>query len=196
MRRIALLAALVAVPLAEIWLAAVLIRNFGWGPVVIAAALVFGFGIAMVRRAGSQWAAAVRRAQTDQQYLQTGFGDDFSSATLLMGGGVLMIIPGFITAVLGALLVIPWTRRLVAKPFAPSVAKYTNSKGYERITIIEGETVKRDQSGDSTAGNQSHSPGADRGEGRPRVIEGEIMPAPNSDSGPDLGPDSSRPPRQ
>lgn len=194
MRRFALLAAVVAVPLAEIWLAAVLISNFGWGPVIIAAALVFGFGLAMVRRAGSQWADAVRKAQTDQRYLESGFADDFSSATLLMGGGVLMIIPGFITALLGALLVIPWTRKLVAKPLAPTVTRYTKTRGYERITIIEGETVDRDQSGDHTT--PSGGSGAATGDGRPRVIEGEIMPGPQSDPDPGSDPDSSRPPHR
>lgn len=184
MRRFLTIAAFLVLPLAEVYVAAVLIRSFGWGPVLIAAALVFGFGIAMVRRAGGHWAAAVRRAQSDPTYFENQFARDFSDATLLMGGGVLMIIPGFITAGLGLLLVIPWTRRLLARPLAPSLDKFTTTRGYERITIIEGETVQRDgadTSGSGTSGTSGSN------SSQPRIITGEIVSR-------DFGPDSNPPP--
>ena len=180
MRRFLTIAALLLLPLAEVYVAAVLIGSFGWAPVLIAAALVFGFGIAMVRRAGGHWSAAVRRAQADPTYFENQFARDFSDATLLMAGGVLMIIPGFITAVLGFLLVLPWTRRLLARPLVPSLDKFTTTRGYERITIIEGETVQRDAGTGQTSGN-----GAPGQTGQPRIITGEIV---SRDSGPNADP--------
>lgn len=181
MRRFLTIAALLLLPLAEVYVAALLARSFGWGPVLIAAALVFGFGLAMVRRAGGHWATAVRSAQSDPTYFENRFAQDFSDATLLMAGGVLLIIPGFITAGLGLLLVIPWTRRMLAKPFAPSLDRFTTTRGYERITIIEGETVQRDSGEAPESG-----PG---GSGQPRIITGEIVAR-------DAGPDSNPPPHQ
>ena len=186
MRRFLTIAALLLLPLAEVYVAAVLIRSFGWATVLIAAALVFGFGVAMVRRAGGHWATAVRRAQGDTTYFENQFTRDFSDATLLMGGGILMIIPGFITASLGLLLVIPWTRRLLARPLAPSLDKFTTTRGYERITIIEGETVQRYDG--ETDGPGTRGPGTS-GPGQPKIITGEIVSR-------DSGPDSDSPPHQ
>ena len=185
MRRFLTITALLLLPLAEVYVAAVLVRSFGGGTVLIVAALVFGFGIAMVRRAGGHWADAVRRAQGDPTYFENQFTRDFSSATLLMAGGVLMIIPGFITAILGLLLVIPWTRQLIARPLAPSLDKFTTKRGYERITIIEGETVTRYEEGTTGPGSAGNS-GPPAG---PKIITGEIV------SG-DSGPESETPPHR
>lgn len=83
---------------------------------------------------------------------------------LLFVSGVLFAIPGFITDVLGAGLLIPQVRRLVAgrmpeRSAGPSV-------------VIRGETIGVDVDVDVTA-TTHYEPGPDEG---PVVIRGEILP--------------------
>lgn len=184
MRAFLTLLVLIGLPIAEIWLVVWLVEQFGWGPVLIAGAAFFGFGLAMIGRASRSWSATIERAQADPGFLNTGFGARMGDAGLLFAGGVLMIIPGFITGLLGLVLVFPPTRHLVQRVFRGRVESMASARGYQRVTVIEGETVVRPPGDGAGSGP---SPGAGAGTG-PRVIMGEIV-------GPDEGPQgpSARP---
>ncbi len=172
MKALAILLAVIALPVAEIWLVVWLISTVGWGPVLIAGALLFGFGIAMTSRATSAWGRAIERAQGDPGWMNTGFGPAMGDAALLFIGGILMIVPGFITGAVGLLLALPPVRRLVSRLFHGRIESAASKRGYRSVTIIEGETVER------PAG---YHPADDAGNaGTPRIITGEIVAGPDS----------------
>jgi UPF0716 protein FxsA len=140
-RRVLTVAAVLAVPLAELWVFIWAVQRFGWAAVLVVAALVFGLGIAMIRMALVGWGDAANRASQDRVYRQDRFNIDFASATLLFVGGVLMVIPGFLTAIAGLILVLPPVRSWLSGSFGARLTKFTADRGYQRVVIIEGETV-------------------------------------------------------
>ncbi|MFM2438477.1 MAG: hypothetical protein RLZ55_1296 [Actinomycetota bacterium] len=164
MRRILTLLAVVAVPIAEIWLFAFLGKTYGWGPVIVLAAVQFGFGLAMVPRAMRAWGAAIERAGTDPGWANTGFGPAMGNAGLLFAGALMMIVPGFITGFLGLLLVIPPVRHLVQRIGRGRIDQAAAARGYGRVTVIEGETVSRTPTSD-TASDVGPASGAAPGGG-------------------------------
>lgn len=175
MRALAVLLALIALPIAEIWLAIWLASQFSWSVVLVAAAVFLGLGIAMVGVASRKWSAAIVRAQNDPGYLNTGFPSAAGDAGLLLTGGLLMILPGFITGMIGLLLVFWPTRALIRRIFGSRVDAAASARGYRRITVIEGETVVRDAPASTSAPSPSTPPtGRDR-----QVIVGEIVSAPS-----------------
>lgn len=172
MRALLILLAILALPIAEIWLVVFLVGEFGWGPVLVAGAVFLGLGLAMVGRASRAWGLAIQRAQRDPGYVNTGFGAELGSAALLLIGGTLLVIPGFITGIFGLVFVFPPTRALVRRVIGTRVDAAATARGQQRITVIEGETVVR---------SSEPSPGAESGGGGPIVISGEIV-------GPENGP--------
>jgi len=162
------------VPILEIWVAALAIRQFGWAAVIVVAALVFGFGIAMIRRALAAWASQAQRASQDAVYRSEHFTGEFASSALLLFGGILMAIPGFITATIGFFLVFPPTRALSTKAFSSQLGEFATERGFQRVTVIEGETVSRSSSDPSTTSGD----GSQRG----TVIIGEIVSGPDADT--------------
>lgn len=171
MRRFAVLAGLIAVPLLELWVLVWAVGQFGWAAVIVAAAVVFGFGIAMLRRALAGWADAANKATQDEMYRNDRFSVDFASSTLLFLGAILMIIPGFLTAIAGFVLVLPPLRAWIARSFGARLTQFTTDRGYQRVVIIEGETVQR-SGGDA--------PEKDSGG---TIIMGEIV-SPDENQGP------------
>lgn len=159
MRRFLTLLAVVAVPVAEIWLFAYLGKTYGWGVVIVAAAVQFGLGLAMVPRAMRAWGAAIERANADPGWANTGFGPAMGNAGLLFAGAVMMIVPGFITGLLGLLLVIPQVRHLVQRVARGRIDRAAAARGYDRVTVIEGETVQG-SGGPSGAQQQPTTPDA------------------------------------
>lgn len=193
MRALLILLGIIALPVAEIWLVVWLVDQFGWGPVLVAGAVFLGLGVAMLGRASRAWSHAIARAQADPEYLNTKFGAALGSSALLLIGGFLLITPGFITGLVGLVFVFPPTRALVRRLIGGRVDAAATARGYQRITVIEGETVVRSES--TAAGEpsshpvviiqdtvvRSEPPKADEPGSGPVVISGEIV-------GPDEGP--------
>lgn len=171
MRRFLVLAGVIAVPLLELWVFVWAVGQFGWAAVLVVAAVLFGFGIAMVRRALAGWADAANRATQDEVYRNERFSVDFASSTLLFMGAILLIIPGFITALAGLILVLPPVRAWLAGSFGARLTQFTTDRGYQRVVIIEGETVQRNS---GSAPNEPQSG---------PIIMGEIV-NPNEEQGP------------
>jgi UPF0716 protein FxsA len=105
-----LLLIFVILPIAEIWLLVAIGRQVGFWPMV---GFVIGVGIVGSMLAKAEGARVLRdlaRAREQGRVPEEGL----LSAVLILVAGILLIIPGVITDVLGLMLLFPPTRRLVA----------------------------------------------------------------------------------
>ncbi|MFD6100560.1 FxsA family protein, partial [Nocardiopsis flavescens] len=104
--------ALMALPFVEVWLMIVVGGWIGvpWTLAALVALMVLG--VAVLRRAGTKAfrdADEAMRAGTQPPGLL--------DPLMLMAGGVLLAVPGFLTAAVGLLLVLPFTRPLLRWAF-------------------------------------------------------------------------------
>ena len=93
-------------------------------------------------------------------------GGELADAALILVGGVLLMLPGFVTDVIGFLFLLPWTRPAARTLIAFFVARRINRMGIpaararmDRDNLIKGETV---------------DPPTESRPGGPTVIAGEI----------------------
>jgi UPF0716 protein FxsA len=101
----------VAYVLLELWLMVIVAEQIGWLLVLLLLLAGFVAGASVIKRAGLKAFAAVRKGGALPE------GD--ARTAVAMAGGVLLMIPGFITDVLGLLcLVPPVARRLQRAPMA------------------------------------------------------------------------------
>lgn len=106
----ALLFTFVVLPFVDLYLLVLIGQQVGFWPtlgLVLAAGLIGSFlakkeGMRVLRR----WQESMARGQVPQEGLLSG--------ALVFAGGVLLVIPGVLTDVLGLFLLFPPTRRLVA----------------------------------------------------------------------------------
>ena len=162
---LALLAALlVAIPILEVWLLVQVGQNLGLLPTVLILLVVAIVGFLLMRHEGSRAWKALNDAFTKGK-VPTG---ELADAALILVGGVLLMLPGFVTDVLGLLFLLRWTRPLARKVIAFFVARRINRLGIpvmrarlDRENLIEGETV------------ESPPANGQRPEG-PTIIAGEI----------------------
>lgn len=101
----------VVVPVVEITVAIQVAHNIG-GLNTVALLLVFSFaGAWLARREGF---SVLRRIQDqlERQYVPT---DELIEAGLVFAGGVLLVVPGFVTDALGLLLLFPLTRHMARR---------------------------------------------------------------------------------
>lgn len=99
------------VPVLELYLLISIGQHLG-PAATVAIVLVTGMlGAALAKREGSRvmtaWQAAAERGEKPK--------DGIVSSALVLVGGVLLITPGVVTDFAGLLLLVPWSRRLVAK---------------------------------------------------------------------------------
>ena len=162
---LALLAALlVAIPILEVWLLVQVGQNLGLLPTVLILLVVAIVGFLLMRHEGSRAWKALNDAFTKGK-VPTG---ELADAALILVGGVLLMLPGFLTDIIGLLFLLRWTRPAARKMIAFFVARRINRLGIpvmrarlDRENLIEGETV------DSPPGN-GQKPGG------PTIIAGEI----------------------
>ncbi|NYJ74659.1 FxsA family protein [Allobranchiibius huperziae] len=131
-------------------------------------------GAWLVRR---EWSGAWRGLQ---EALRTGNmpADELADAALVLAGGLLILVPGFITDVLGLLLVLPFTRPVGRRLLQVLVARRVlGVAGSARV--VRGERVPPtyraepyDQSKDQRADQGPDTPMAP---GKPGAIEGKIV---------------------
>ena len=78
---------------------------------------------------------------------------ELADAALVLVGGVLLVLPGFVTDVFGLVFLLPFTRPLARKVLAFFIARRLRKLGlsttYVRqdVTVIEGETVPDEDPG-------------------------------------------------
>lgn len=103
-----LLVLFVVLPVAEIWVLVLVAHQIG---VLATLGIVVGtslFGAWMVKREGGKAWTALRGAVGEGKLPQR----EVTDGALVLAGGILMVLPGFITDVVGLLLMLPFTRGL------------------------------------------------------------------------------------
>jgi UPF0716 protein FxsA len=137
---------LVAVPILEVWLLLQVADQIGALPtlgILVVEAVVGGW---LMRREGRRaWSALSDALATGK--VPSG---ELADAALVLVGGVLLLLPGFATDIIGALFLLPLTR-----PAARRIIAFFIARRLSRLGM---------------------APPADRGSGD--VIEGEVVPEP------------------
>lgn len=156
--RLAFVVAIVA-EIAVIALLASLIG--GWWTFVLILATAF-LGGWTIRKEGLRAWTAIRDAVQAQQTQPPELG----SSQAAMAGGFLLVVPGFITDVIGLLLVLPvtrnWARRSFGRALRSGRPRQRPAGPFVHGDVVDGEVVD----------NDADSPPRDGGR---HVIEGEII---------------------
>lgn len=105
---IALVCAFVVVPLAELWVIIRVGHVIGVVPTIVALLVESLLGGWLVRREGARTWRALRAALGESRLPDTEFAD----GALVLVGGTLLLAPGFLTDIVGFLLILPPTRPL------------------------------------------------------------------------------------
>lgn len=121
----------------------------GWFAVIILVIAGLAFGLVIMSNAGTQAASALRSAQQSGDLPEGTVGD----SALLFAAGLLIAIPGFLTDLIGLLLMIPPLRRLVRRWAAGVITRRLQARGLSVLTTnVDGTTVTRVVPGDVVAG--------------------------------------------
>ena len=158
---------LVAVPVFEIWLLIEVGEHLGWWPTVAILVAEAVVGAWLMRHEGNRaWKALMDAMNTGK--VPSG---ELADAALILVGGVFLMVPGFLTDVVGFIFLIRWTRPIGRKLIAFFVARRLNRLGIpvararvDRSNLIEGETVVGPASGAAR----------DQNTGGSGVVAGEI----------------------
>lgn len=151
-----LMALLVLVPILEIIVLIVVGKSIGvlWTIALLVAMAVLGAWLS--RRESGRTFRALQAALSSGK-MPT---DEVSDAILVTFGGFLLILPGFLTDILGLLLVLPFTRPLARRLLQ---------------TVVAAKALGAARGGGAAGVNHPDAPG------RGQVIEGEVLseePAP------------------
>jgi UPF0716 protein FxsA len=159
-----LAALLIAIPIVEVWLLVQVGQQLGPLPTVLILVVEAIIGVLLMRHEGSRAWKALNDALTSGK-VPTG---ELADAALILVGGVLLLLPGFLTDIIGFLFLLRWTRPIARKIIAFFVARRINRLGIpvmrarlDTDNLIEGETVEK-------------PPTQQRKPGDPAVIAGEI----------------------
>ena len=159
-----LFVALVAIPIFEVWLLIQVGQWIGgWQTLLILVAEAI-LGAWLMRREGGRAWKELNTAVAGGKMPSTELAD----AALVLVGGLLLMLPGFATDLIGFFFLLPFTRPLARRVLAFFVARRLLRMGVPPVVpnrsgvVIEGETVEP----------QGPRPGAQPSD--PLVIRGEI----------------------
>ncbi|MBX3249576.1 MAG: FxsA family protein [Myxococcales bacterium] len=99
------------VPLVELWLLLFVGRHVGLWPTIGLVLATGLLGATLARREGARVMRDWQRATSEGRLPE----DGVLGGALVLVGGVLLVTPGVLTDVVGLALLLPWTRRLVAR---------------------------------------------------------------------------------
>ncbi len=148
---VVLLALLVAVPIAEVWLLLQVADSIGTLPTLAILVLEAVLGAWLMRREGRRaWTALTATFSTGR--VPSG---ELTDAALVLVGGLLLMLPGFVTDIIGFLFLLPMTRpaarKLVAFFIARRLSRMAPASPLDRSApgdVISGETVPDAEPGD------------------------------------------------
>jgi len=127
-----LVALLVVVPILEIWLLFQLGGALGWFQTFALLTFMGLLGGWLARAEGlrtwRRWREALAEGRTPDEGLLSGL--------LVLAGGVLLIMPGIISDVLGLVLILPPTRRLIANFVRPRLERRFHTMSDESAVRI------------------------------------------------------------
>jgi len=134
---------LVAVPILEVWLLIQVGARIGVWPTVGILVMEAILGAWLMRREGGRaWRALTVAFGTGR--VPTG---ELADAALVLVGGLLLMLPGFVTDIVGFLFLLPLTRPLARTLVAFFIARRIERLGLSTVRpqrpgdVIEGETV-------------------------------------------------------
>ncbi len=118
----------------------VLLGNlFGFLPVAAAVLLSAFLGVRLTQHEGTR---VLLNAQTS--LMQGRVPDEgMTDALLVLVGGVCFVVPGLITSLVGAVLLVPWTRRQVARVIRWTLERRMGAAGWHVRTV--GQTPFGDE---------------------------------------------------
>lgn len=116
----------IAVPIVEMWILIQVGGEIGALPTIGLVVLTAMIGLSLLKRQGLSTLMSAR-AKMDQGRIPAG---ELVSGVMLAVGGALLLTPGFVTDVVGFLLLIPATRRWVLRQII---------ERYRGKIVIEGE---------------------------------------------------------
>ncbi len=156
--------AFVIVPLVELWVIAQVAELLSLGPTLVLLLLDSVLGAVLVRREGARAWREFRDA------LEAGRipGDEMIGGVLLLFGGALLLTPGFVTDAVGLALVIPLTRRPIARLVrlrAVPGAWQVGISGWNTTMPRDGGARPRDGRGDRSQRGDASRGGAGEAEG-------------------------------
>jgi UPF0716 protein FxsA len=136
---------LVAIPIFEVYVLVQVGERIGVVPTVLVLVVEAVLGAWLMRREGARTWRALDAAFRGGR-VPTG---ELADAALVLVGGVLLMLPGFVTDVFGLFFLIPFTRPFARKVVAFFVARRLSRAGivpgaylpHARGTVVEGEVV-------------------------------------------------------
>jgi UPF0716 protein FxsA len=168
----------VGLPILEVYLLIRVGQAVGLLPTIILLVVIAALGGWLMRHQGARAWQALTDAYTKGR-VPTGH---LADAVLILVGGLLLILPGFLTDAIGFVFVLPWTRPYARKMIAFFVARRISKRAArqrDRAGVITGETV------DTRTAPRKRPTKAPRPDAGPAVIEGEVKdpPAPPERAG-------------
>lgn len=146
---------LLALPFLEFWLVVTVAARVGIGWTLLALVAVSASGVLVLRRAGLRAHRDVDAALRTGQPPQRGMLDTL----MLFAGGVLLAVPGFLTAAAGLLMALPLTRPVLRWAFESWARR--RMVDLQATRVVDADVVDVE---------------SDTGPRPPRVIRGEILP--------------------
>jgi UPF0716 protein FxsA len=160
-----LLLLLIAIPVVEIYVIVVVGQAIGWWWTIFALVAETIVGGWLVRREGRRaWRDLVGQLAAGQAPTRTAV-----DGALILVGGLLLLIPGFVTDLIGFLCVLPLTRPLVRRALVGYVSRRSGLSGLQGSTLVGGQVFD-----ETTATRQSRPTD-------PNVIEGHLVDRPDED---------------
>lgn len=154
----------ILVSILEVWLLTVVGSAIGLVPTLIILVAEAAIGAVLLRREGRKsWAALV--SAYEQGRVPTG---QLADAALVLVGGLMLILPGFFTDIVGLAFLLPPTRPLVRKALGWMVATQASRSGFN-IGVIRAQNAPGTVPGTVVNDDPKPPPGPD-----PTVISGEI----------------------
>jgi UPF0716 protein FxsA len=155
-----LLLLLIAIPVVEIYVIVVVGEAIGWWWTIFALVAETIVGGWLVRREGRRaWRNLVGQLAEGRAPTRTAV-----DGALILVGGLLLLIPGFVTDLIGFLCVLPLTRPLVRRALVGYVTRRSGS------VLVAGPVF------DQTAATRQSRPTD------PNVIEGHLVDRPDVDN--------------
>lgn len=178
----ALLLLLLAVPVVELWVFVAVSNWIGFGWALLALVAASALGVVLIRREGL---AAWRRVESE---VAAGRAPTRSVAdgALVLAGGVLLVLPGFVTGVVGLLLLLPPVRSLIRPALVAALQRRAARRGGAHAIVIDTVTTswgttRRTRSpwgsvigGSVVDAGSTEAPTPDRDEGYAEVVEVEL----------------------
>jgi UPF0716 protein FxsA len=170
---------LIAIPILEVWLLVQVGQQIGLLPTVLILVVEAILGVLLMRHEGARAWKALNDAFTKGK-VPTG---ELADAALILVGGVLLMVPGFLTDIVGFVFLLRWTRPVARKIIAFFVARRINRLGIpvmrarlDTDNLIEGEAVEQPPTDQPPTDQRptDQRPTYQRRTDSPTIIAGEI----------------------